>query len=218
MNTKVESNIDYDEIADAGPIRRSAATAIDIILVFIIRAIAIQTASIIWFSDKIITLSKDFTAFFGTDVIDSSEKIVFIQSHPVFTDFIYLILAILFIGSLYYAYLHSSSYHATIGKRLMKVEIINSDYSKLSFFKSFIIYYTSLLPIFYITYIVMYSYSVKISLIYAMFANIYHIICTLLMVGLSAFFSAGFRRQMGFDILFKTVYLNNATRSKYPWN
>ncbi len=210
-------DIDYDEIADAGAFRRSFATMIDIFIVFFVRMFFAQILASFWLSDRLALLAQDYKNFFDTEVIDSPDKVAFIQSHPVFDDILIFIAILTVIGSIYYAYLHSSNYHATIGKRLMKVEVLNLDYSKISFFKAFLIYYFSLVPIIYATYILSYTYSAKVSLMAGMFHNIYNIIFTLIIIALSATFSSGLRRHMGFDIVLKIVYLNNKTDSKYPW-
>ena len=212
------TNIDYDDFDDAGPLRRSAATAIDILIVFIIRAFLIQIISFFWLSKRMLQLASDFKNYFNSEVIDSQEKLQFIQNHPVFGDIIITLICVLVIGSLYHAYLNSSSYHATIGKRLMKVEILNLNYSKLSFFKAFVIYYFSLLPVIFAAYMMMYTAQMEIKLIQALFANTYNTIFTLSVLALSASFSSGLRKQMGFDIVSKIVYLNNKTDKKYPWN
>lgn len=217
MNTS-SANIDYDDFDDAGPWRRSAATAIDIVTVFIIRAFLIQIISFFWLAKKMTQLAQDFKIYFDSEVIDSQEKLQFIQSHPVFADIIITLISVLVIGSLYHAYLNSSSYHATLGKRLMKVEILNYDYRKISFSKAFLVYYFSLLPIIFATYMMMYTTQMEIKLVQALFANVYNTIFTLSILALSASFSSGLRKQMGFDIVSKIVYLNNRTNVKYPWN
>ncbi len=210
--------IDYDEILDAHPIRRSLATAIDILIVFFIRAIVAQILAALWISERLLQLSEDYKNFFGTEVIDSADKAVFIQSHPVFGEFIMFLMIILFIGSLYYAYFHSSKYRATIGKRIMSVELLNSDYSKLSFAKAFLCYYFSLLPLVYATYIMTYTYSHKMNLFNAMFANLYNGLFTVTILALAAFFSSGLRRHMGSDLVLQVVYLNHKTNYKFPWS
>ena len=213
----IDATIDYDEISDAGTLRRTAATTIDILIVFFIRVFFAQILAIFWISERLVLLSEDFKNFFGTEVIDSPDKVAFIQSHPVFSDFMIFIAIVTIIGSVYYAYMHSSSYHATIGKRLMKVEVLNMNYTKLSFHKSILIYCFSLIPIIYGAYIMVYTYSAKISLITSMFHNIYNIIFTLIIIALSTSFSSGLRKLMGFDIVLKIVYLRNKTNAKYPW-
>lgn len=211
-------NIDYDEILDASPIRRSLATVIDIAIVLFVRVIFAQILALLWISERLMQLSEDYKNFFGTDVIDSTDKAAFIQSHPVFGEFMMFVMILILVGSLYYAYMHSSRYHATAGKRLMGVEILNMDYSKLSFAKAFLCYYFSLLPIIYATYIMTYTYSMKTNLISAMFANVYNGLFTVTIIALAAFFSSGLRRHMGSDLVLQIVYLNNKTKAKYPWS
>lgn len=213
MSTK----IDYDEITEASPIRRFAATTIDIFLVFLLRVVTAQILMASYLSARLQSLSQDYINFYGSEIIDSPEKAQFIITHAVFSDIIIFVIILLLVGSLYYALLNSSKFHATIGKRLMRVEVLNSDYSKISFFKAFALYFLVLSPVLFMTYIFYYTVENQIGLIHAMFDNIFNILITVIIVLLSGTYSAGFRKQPGFDIVAKVVLLNNRSADKLPW-
>ena len=214
MSTK----IDYDDIIEANPLRRFVASTIDIVIVFLIRVFFAQVLMVVYLAERMKILADDYKAFYNTDTIDSPENLQFIFDHAVFSDIITFVFALLFIGSLYYAFFNSSKFHATIGKRLLSVEVLNSDYSKLSFLKALLIYFISLTPVIFMFYIFSFSAQTGITILQSMFSNIYHIILTILIILLSGTYSMGFRRYPGFDIILKVVLLNNKSdKAKFPW-
>lgn len=214
----MSTNIDYDDISEANSFRRFLASAIDIAIVFLIRVFFAQVLMVFYLAEKMKVLAADYTSFFNTKTIDSPENLQFILNHAVFSDMILFVLALLVIGSLYYAFFNSSRFHATIGKRILSVEMLNSDYSKLSFLKALLIYFLSLAPVIFMLYIFSFSAQSGVTILQSMFSNIYHIILTVLIILLSGTYSMGFRRQPGFDIVFKVVLLNNkSNKAKLPW-
>ena len=212
----ISNKIDYDEILDAGAIRRFFAIFVDVFIVLLIRAVSAQVLFSLWIGKRLEVLSKDYVDFFNSDIIKNDENLNFIISHEVFSDFIIFLSLILLIGSLYYAFFHSSKYHATLGKRIMSIEILNQDYSKVSFIKALLVYYVSLTPFFYAAYLFSYVYQNKVGMITAMFSS-YNTIFTICIILLSATYSFGFRRQIGLDIFAKVVLLNNKSDAKFPW-
>jgi uncharacterized RDD family membrane protein YckC len=123
----------------------------------------------------------------------------------------------LLIGAIYYSYLNSSSWQATVGKRIAKIIVVNKDSEKISFTTGIYHYLLNLIPIIFLILVLIYSQKNKYD-IYATFSkNQFLTICGFLVLVASncSFFNK--KKLNFFDYLLKIEFHQGKTQSKMPW-
>ncbi len=212
MDTNIEN-----EIAYAGSFRRSMASMIDVFIVAFLRVIAAQFLGMIWLQGVLINLASDYSLYFGTDVIRTDENLLYIVNHDGFKDIIAFFVIIFLIGAFYHAYLNSSSWKATIGKRLFGIIILNRKYDKIGILRGFCHYFLSLLPVVIILYLVGYQVANGINIVQAVSSNIFNIFlafCAVMWVNIHVFSN---KKTTAYDLICRTLLLEGKSIAKTPW-
>ncbi len=204
----------------ANSFKRSMASMIDVIIVLILRCIALEILGRIWVDKIIMNFMADFKAEFGTEEIKNTPThINFILHHQFFYTMLELYFIIIMIGALYHAILNSSKWQATIGKKIMKIVIIdNGTYGEISFFKAFFHYFLSVLPMVYVLYLIGFQATYKLTFYQT-------IIATKLNVFLGIIFTAWLqahlftkKRTTAYDMILNTSLVNGSTGFRLPFS
>jgi uncharacterized RDD family membrane protein YckC len=121
------------------------------------------------------------------------------------------------IGGIYHAYLNSSAWQSTIGKRIVGIVVVSSNGEKISFSSGIYHYFLTLTPIVFIAFIFIYATIKKIE-IYEIFTK--NLILTILgLFFLIASHANSFNKKKinFFDYLMKFEFHLGRTENKTPW-
>lgn len=122
------------------------------------------------------------------------------------------------VGALYHAYLNSSNWQGTIGKRLMKIIIVNeNNHKKINFFLALGHYFLSILPIAYIIYLLIFQVANNLSLFDAITHNSINLILGVIFILWIQIQSLTKKKTTAYDLICETVVIQGKTASKFPW-
>lgn len=204
----------------ANSFKRSVASMIDMIIVLMLRCITLEILGRVW-ADKVITkFLIDFKTEFGTDQISNSKShLDFIMHHQVFSVMLKLYFIIIMVGALYHAFLNSSKWQATVGKRLMRLVIVDlDDYGEVTFLRSLVHYFLSVLPMAYVLYLLIFQTTHDITFFQAIIATKYNIFFGIIF---TAWLQAHFfteKRATAYDLILNTAVINGETRFRLPYS
>lgn len=199
--------------------RRLTAVSIDIWLVFFLRIIAMQILGVLWINAQLANFLIEFKETFGTEEVKNTpEHINFIINHSLLWQVILFYLIVIFIGAFYHAYLNSSKWQATIGKRLMKIIIHTKADLPISFTRGLLHYFLSLLPFVFFTYILAIQIKTNakfFDIILGSPVNLILGIIFVLWIQIQAFTSS---KTTVYDLICNTTLTNSRTPYKFPWS
>lgn len=198
--------------------RRSAAVSIDITIVLILRIFVAQIMGILWLNDVIANFLADFKNHFGTEYVSSNpEHLNFISNHKIFPAILIFYAIIVMVGAIYHAYLNSSAWQGTVGKRLMKIMMINEINGKnISFLKGLAHYFLSLLPFAFLTYLFAYQGLHNLNFIAAITANAFNISLSFLTAVWVQTHIFTKKKTTIYDLICKVIFIEGKTSAKYP--
>jgi uncharacterized RDD family membrane protein YckC len=203
----------------AGSFKRSGAATIDMWIVLFLRVLVMQFLGAIWLNPAIIKFMEEFKEHFGTETIKNTrEHIDFVINSRVFIYGLIFYSIVILVGALYHAFLNSSAWKGTIGKRLMKITIVEESGEKISFYKGLAHYFLSVLPFVYILYLI--SFQVRSGLdfyqtIMSSEINVFLGILFLLWVQIHLFTK---KKTTAYDLICRTVLVKEKTAVKWPWS
>lgn len=207
-----------EDLKYAGSIRRSAATTIDLWIVLFLRAIVMNLLGKFWLEQKILTFHQEFMDKFGTETIKNTpEHIDFVVHSSAFLCSIIFFVIVILIGAFYHAYFNSSAWCGTIGKRLMKIEIVTENEARISFWRGTSHYFLSILPLAFIAYLMSYKIRHEITFFQAITAseaNVFFGIMLVLWIQIHIFTK---KKTTAYDMICNTVLINGRTALKFPW-
>jgi uncharacterized RDD family membrane protein YckC len=219
MSTINSNIVNEEQFTPASSFSRSIATLIDTIIVLIIRILFIETIGRMWIEPILLKFNTEFKEKFGTETPKSTpEHLEFIYQHQLFQNILAMFFIIMLIGTIYHSYLNSSSWRATIGKRLMGIAIVKSNLVSLSFRRALLHYFLSILPFFYILYIISYQQSYNIDIQKAItdsFGNIVLGIIFILWIQIQLFTK---NKTTAYDLISNTIFINKVYDVKRPWS
>ena len=156
----------------AGSFTRTFAAGIDVWIVMFLRGIFLQASAILFLNDEVQNFAKEFGDYFGTaNMKFNIDHINFLMNHRIFYISIFIYAFVIFIGAFYHAYLNSSAWRGTIGKRLMKIMIIKNDMSPITIWRGFAHYFLSILPFAFVLYLIVYQLAKNMTLLQAISDN-----------------------------------------------
>lgn len=211
-------NEDVDQHVYATSTKRSFAGLIDCFIVLFLRAFFLQVLNNIFFQDLIYKFLNDFEANFGTrEPKGTHEHVQFVMNHSIFIYTIIIIFLTILIGAIYHAYFNSSSWQATIGKRIAKVITTNNNSEKISFMNGIYHYFLTLIPIIFIIIAFIYSQKNGLTIFEAFAKN--HTLTFMGFLLLIASHSGAFNKKKinFFDYLMKFEFHCGRTENKMPW-
>lgn len=203
----------------SGSFGRGTAAMIDMWLVLILRITVMQFLGIIWMNKAIISFMQEFQQYFGTETMKNTPAhIDFIIHHRIFYYSIIFYVIIILVGAIYHAYLNSSAWEGTVGKRLMKITMVKNDHSKVSFLRALSHYFLSVLPFAFIIYLISYQIRYNLSFFQTVTAselNVFFGILFVIWVQIHLFTKA---KTTAYDMICKTILVNKKTAAKFPWS
>lgn len=201
-----------------GPFRRSAAATIDLWIVLILRVIVMQILGTIWLNQAISNFLEDFKNQFGTETVKNTpEHIDFIIHHRIFIYALMFYAIIILVGAAYHAYLNSSSWRGTIGKRLMKMVITTENDLQISFNRGMMHYFLSVLPFAYLIFLISFQVRNNLTFYQAITAsqtNIFFGIVFLIWIQIHLFTK---KRTTAYDMICNTIVVSGRVVAKWPW-
>jgi uncharacterized RDD family membrane protein YckC len=199
--------------------KRSFAASIDVIIVLILRVIAMQFMGLLWINQKLVDFMQEFSTTFGTmEVKNTPEHLNFVFSHSIFWNVLFFYFITLMVGAFYHAYLNSSNWQATIGKRLNNIMITNANEGKISFKRALLHYFLAIMPFIYLTYIMAYQVRHQISVSQALMGSEINIVLGIIFVLWIQIQAFTPRKTTAYDLICNTVLINGKTNFKLPWN
>ncbi len=203
----------------SGSFKRTTAASIDAIIVLLLRIIVMQSLALIWINKSLQNFATDFYNHFGTESIKNTpEHIDFIVHHRMFYYAIIFYSIVIFVGAIYHAYLNSSLWQATIGKRLMKIIMIKEDgNSRISLWRGLTHYFLSVLPFVYITYLVFFQVRNNVDFYQAITAtkvNVFFGIVFVLWAQIHLFTK---KKTTAYDLICDTTLIEGKANAKLPW-
>lgn len=203
----------------ASSFKRSAAIGIDIWIVLFARAITLQLIGTFFLDRMLRNYMQEFSDYFGTATMKSTpDHINFLLHHSIFYWTILIYAFLIFIGAFYHAYLNSSNWQGTVGKRLMKIIIIRNDSSKLSIYRGFAHYFLSILPFAFIVYLISYELLNKTTLYKSITESNFNIFLSVLFVFWVQIHLFTRKKTTAYDLICDTILVNGKTDNKFPWN
>jgi uncharacterized RDD family membrane protein YckC len=219
MNTHKEKIHEISENNFVGSTKRSIASAIDTVIVLIVRILFIEIIGKIWIEPILLKFNAEFKEKFGTETPKRTpEHIEFMYQHELFYHIFALFVIIVLIGTLYHSALNSSSWRATIGKRLMGIAIVKNNLMPLSFKRALLHYFLSILPFFYIFYIISYQMKNDVEIYQAItgsYENIAFGIIFMLWLQIHLFTK---NKTTAYDLICNTIFINKIFDAKMPWS
>jgi uncharacterized RDD family membrane protein YckC len=203
----------------AATTRRGTAAVIDVWIVLFLRIASMQIMGVLWMNDLIIKFSQEFEAAFGTqEVKGTPEHINFIINHIIFANALFFYFVVIMVGAIYHAYLNSSKWQATIGKRIMKIIISTKSDTKISFKRGLLHYFLSVLPFVYLTYIMIYQMKNNVGITESIMGNPINLILAILFIIWLQIQTFSPRKTTAYDLICNVNYLNGKTEFKKPWS
>ncbi len=219
MNTYKQNNDPIEKNLLVSSAKRSVASAIDTIIVLIVRIFFVEILGRIWIEPILLKFNTEFKEKFGTETPKRTvEHIEFMYKHELFYHLLMLFFCVLMIGVIYHSYLNSSSWRATIGKRIMGIAIVKNNLLPLSFKRALLHYFLSILPFFYIFYIVSYQMKYNLELYRAITASFENIICGIVFMLWIQIHLFTKNKTTAYDLICNTVFINKVFDAKKPWS
>lgn len=213
-------NIDNaQDLKFASSSQRAIAATIDVWIVIFIRFVFMALLGELWIKKEAVQFQEEFQLKFGGSFFrDSPEHIAFFMEHSIFNSLIIFYLAIVLAGACYYAYFHSSSWQATIGKRLMKIMIIKNNDMPTSFARGMLYYFLAILPYLYLMYIMSFLMRYDITIAQAITANFANIFFTIVFfIWIQSHFITK-RKTTIYDIICHITVVEGKVNKKFPWH
>jgi uncharacterized RDD family membrane protein YckC len=206
----------------AGSFKRSSATMIDMLIVLVLRTVIMQIMAFLWINQQILEFAAEFKNRFGTESMKNTpEHMDFFLHHKIIIYTLIFYFITLLVGAFYHAYLNSSKWQATIGKRLMKIIMIKEDEAesseKITFKTASAHYFLSITPFIFIIYLIFYQVKHELSFIQTITAsemNVFLGIIFVLWVQIHLFTK---KKTTAYDMICKTNFINGRTKNKFPW-
>ena len=202
----------------ASSFRRSTAISIDIWIVMILRVFVMQFLGMFWMNREVINFTQEFNETFGTETVKNvPEHIDFIIHHRIFFCALIFYSIIILIGAIYHAYLNSSPWKGTIGKRLMKIVIVKSDDSKITFGCGLKHYFLSILPFVFIIYLISYQMRNNLTFFQTVTASEAHVFFGIMFAFWVQIHLFTKKKTTAYDMICDTIFVNGKTAAKWPW-
>lgn len=213
------SSPDSDQIIYSDSFRRSIASGIDMVVVLFARAVLVQLIGSMYLDRIWKNFFVEFYDKFGTETVKRTpEHIAFLVHHQIFYITLLSLVAVLLLGAFYHAYLNSSLWQATIGKRVMKIVIVKGSYnSKLSFNLAILHYFLSLVPFIFIFYLLNYQFNHNLSFFETITDSALNLFFGFLFIFWVQIHLFTRKKTTAYDLICNTFLINGKTDSKLPW-
>jgi uncharacterized RDD family membrane protein YckC len=203
----------------ATSIRRATATGIDLWLVLFLRIFFMQLLGFLWINASMAKFMREFNENFGTESVKNTpEHIDFIIHHSIFVQMLIFYALVIIVGALYHAYLNSSAWQGTLGKRFMKIRITKEDGAPITLNRGFAHYFLSVLPFAFILYLITFQLKNKLTFFQAVTAseaNVFFGIVFLLWIQIHLFTR---KKNTAYDMICHTILVSGKTAAKFPWS
>jgi uncharacterized RDD family membrane protein YckC len=208
-----EENLKYATTA-----RRGTAVMIDIWIVLFLRIFTMQLMGSLWLNAQLVSFLTEFSATFGTQEIKATpEHINFLTNHSIFWQAL-LFYFIIMVGATYHAYLNSSKWQATIGKRIMKIMVTTKLDLPITIKRGFLHYFLSVMPFVYISYVMTYMMRHDITMSEAILGSPTNLILGVIFVAWIQIQAFSPRKTTAYDLICNINFINGKTGYKLPWS
>lgn len=199
--------------------KRAAAAAIDVWIVLFLRVILAQIVALLYINQRMFEFITEFKNEFGTDTPKNTpEHINFIIHHPFFYEMLVFYAFIIMIGTVYHAYLNSSAWQGTVGKRLLKIMMVTKTEQPLTFNRGLLHYFLSIMPFVFLFYLLTYQLRYELNLFQAITASDFNIILSVVFVLWVQIHIFTKNKVTIYDMIANTLVINGRTSAKWPWN
>ena len=207
----------------ASSFARSTAAGIDVTITLFLRVFCAQAIGMLYINGVLQNFLTEFRDHFGTDFVKNNpDHIDFTMHHPAFIKILIFYAFVIFIGAIYHAFFNSSSWMGTIGKRIMKITVTKSEeegsYERISFLRGLSHYFLSVLPFVFILYLVSFQMSRNLTFFQAVTASQMNLFLGFLFVIWVQIHLFTKRKTTAYDLICKTVLIQNRTAAKFPWS
>lgn len=203
----------------ATPFRRGFAAVIDVWITMFLRAVFAQIVAFLFMNQALYDFKNDFMAEFSTSIPKYiPQHLDFFFHHRFFYYLLVFYSSIILIGAIYHAYLNSSAWNGTVGKRLMKIIITTENELPITFNRALFHYFLSTLPFVFMFYLVAYQVKNNLTFYQAIIASDFNIIFGILFVFWVQIHLFTKRKTTAYDLIANTVVINGKTAAKWPWH
>ncbi len=201
----------------ASSLRRSAAVIIDVIITTFLRIIAAEIIGRLWFNNQILIFLREFKEKFGTDIVSRDEaQIAFFIDHPAFKSALLFYLIILLVGTFYHCLLNSSSWMATVGKRLMKIALVKETGRRIYFLEAVSHYFLSLVPWIFMVYLASYQAYNNLTVYQAIANNGFNLLLGILVLLWVEIQLITKKKTTAHDMICNVIMINGVFGGKFP--
>lgn len=199
--------------------RRGIAAMIDAGIVLFIRVVVAQILGILLVNNAIKDFMNEFQNKFGTEFVKNNpDHIDFVLHHRIFIICLLFYATVIFIGALYHALLNSSSWQATIGKRILGITVEKTNGSQISFGLGLAHYFLSVLPFVFVMYLIVFQVSHNLTFYGAITASSFNIFFGVLFILWTQIHSFTKKKNTAYDLICKTTLVNKKIATKFPWS
>lgn len=216
---KINSKNSSSELKVASVFKRGLAGIIDIHITVILMAIYLEIIFRSFYINKYYDFIVKFEETFGTKTPKNTpDHLEFIFHHEIFLWTIIVFISTIFIGAIYHAYFNSSFWQATIGKRIMKIIITNNLQQKITFGQGIFHYFLSLIPYFFIAFLVFYARKNNISIFETFNSSPKILALGIFFLAINQVNIFNKKKINFFDYIAKIEFYKSKTHFSYPWN
>jgi uncharacterized RDD family membrane protein YckC len=184
----------------------------------ILRVVFAQIIGSLWLNDVLKNTRSEFVAKFGTEIVHNDPAhIEFFMHNKIIYYILFFYFFLILIGALYHSILNSSGWKATIGKRIMNMQIVKSDGKQLSFLRALSHYFLSLLPMIFLLHLMFFQLSHKTTFFESVIATNSNVFFGILFVVWTqiSFFTK--QKTTAYDLICMTVFVEGKSEKKFPW-
>lgn len=212
-------SVDESNLKIASIFKRGLAGIIDIHITVVLMAIYLQISFKLFFLQKYQDFFENFYQTFGTRAPKNTpDHLNFIFNHQIFYLTIFLIISTILIGAIYHAYLNSSSWQGTIGKRIMKIIVTDNKLNKITFFCGIYHYFLSIIPYFFMIFVIFYARKKNVQLFELLTKDSKIFIIGILIIIANQINIFNKKKLNFFDYLAKVEFYSDKTPFIFPWN
>lgn len=219
FSAKNNQNDPASAVKYSSSLKRGCAAIIDMGIVLLLRIIFMTVIGSLWLTKEMVEFRQEFEEKFGTQTINQVH-IDFIIQHPIFLHYILTLFGLVLIGVFYHSYFNSSTWSATLGKRIMGIMILkkgnSEEFSRISLSLGVIHYALSMLPLIFLMYLAGYIARYNVDMVEAITHSsitVFFAVIFFLWIQVQAF---NRQKITMYDWICGTVFINGKNPSKLP--
>lgn len=172
-----------NDVTYINPFIRGASGAVDIFVVGFLRVIFVQIVGTFVINNQLLKFHEDFNKKFGVMFsAENAQHVQFLTHHSILKIMVVFMIATILVGAFYHAFFNSSTWSATIGKRIFGLVMVKNEGKNLTLGQALNHYFLSLVPWIFMFYILMFMAKNKVTIYEALTGNTANLVVGILMM------------------------------------